>query len=277
LDNSRTYFAYDFGQNLLVGLPDKSILFVGSDIDTYSLWYLQMVEGERRDVTVANVSLLNAPWYLRQVLAADTDLGFTMSADEIATHGMREWRDTTIAIPLPREFGAHVLPTALASAPDTFQMHVPPTMQGRYIFGHDDIIVRLIAGNQWRRPIFFTTVAAAPQVGWVQPYLRTEGLVGRLMPAENPPVDTSILINNLFSRYSYRGYADSRIVLEPPSRWVGTATCAAFVTLAEALPDSSRCATLKARMMSQLPPERVNVPEELSKKLVTLCGTGAAH
>jgi hypothetical protein len=263
LDNSHTFFAYDCGQNLMRSLPQGSILIVGTDIDTYPLWYIQMVERARPDVTIANVNLLNTHWYLTQLLAADTNLGLTMTPDEIAAIGFREWRDTSIAIPVPR--GAE------NALPDTFLLHVPPTVQGRYIRGHDDFVLRLTAANQWRRPIFFTSFAIQ-SVSWLQPYMRSEGLVNRLMPSENPPADTTVLIANLFSNCSYRGYDDPKVVVEPPARWVAQATYASFVALAEAVTDSGRCATLKSRMMAHLPLERIDAPQELVSKLGTLCG-----
>jgi hypothetical protein len=275
LDNSRTFFACDCGQNLLKTLPPQSILIAGTDVDTYPVWYLQMIEKERPDVTVANVNLLNTRWYLTQLLAAQTGLGFTMTPDEIAAFGFREWRDTSIAIPISRG-EEEISSFAVEAPPDTVRLRVPPTVQGRYIRGHDDCLLRLIVANQWRRPILFTSFAV-PQVGWLQPYLRPEGLVNRLMPVENPPVDTTLLIANLFSNYSYRGYNDPMVVVEPPSRWVAYATYAAFLTLADAMTDSSRCEALAAQMEAHLPLARIDAPEDLAAKLGTLCATRPAQ
>jgi hypothetical protein len=48
---------------LLEPLPLNAVLFVAGDNDTYPLWYLQQVEGRRRDVTVVTMPLLAARWY----------------------------------------------------------------------------------------------------------------------------------------------------------------------------------------------------------------------
>ena len=51
------------GQALLLSSPQRAVLFVDGDNDTYPLWFLQQVDSLRRDVTIVTVPLLGADWY----------------------------------------------------------------------------------------------------------------------------------------------------------------------------------------------------------------------
>jgi hypothetical protein len=56
-----------FGRALLEASPRDAVLFVDGDNDSYPIWYLQEVEGVRRDVFPVTVPLLPAEWYPRQI------------------------------------------------------------------------------------------------------------------------------------------------------------------------------------------------------------------
>ena len=52
-----------FARATLESVPPRAVLFVAGDNDTYPLWYVQVAERVRRDVTVVTVPLIPAEWY----------------------------------------------------------------------------------------------------------------------------------------------------------------------------------------------------------------------
>ncbi len=57
----------DYARLMLSGCPKNAVLFSYGDNDTYPLWYVQEVEGFRKDVRIMNTSLLGIDWYVNQL------------------------------------------------------------------------------------------------------------------------------------------------------------------------------------------------------------------
>jgi drug/metabolite transporter (DMT)-like permease len=63
-DRSGRYTARDIGANYLKSCAPNSILFTYGDNDSFPVWYVQDVEQVRTDVRVANLSYIQAGWYI---------------------------------------------------------------------------------------------------------------------------------------------------------------------------------------------------------------------
>jgi hypothetical protein len=83
--------------DILARVPPSGVLFAVGDNDTYPLWYLQQVEGMRKDVTIVTVPLLAAQWY-RAELARRYKL--------LDSTAVERWagRDSTIALITRRSY-----------------------------------------------------------------------------------------------------------------------------------------------------------------------------
>ena len=91
-NRSGRYTARDIGANYLNSVAENAILFTYGDNDSFPLWYVQDVEEVRTDVRVANLSYLNAGWYIemmRQKAYKSDPLPITLDAGKYSP-GRRE-------------------------------------------------------------------------------------------------------------------------------------------------------------------------------------------
>lgn len=66
-DRSHRTIARDLAYNYLNTIGENGVIFTNGDNDTFPLWYIQEVEGERTDVRVCNLSYLQTDWYIDQM------------------------------------------------------------------------------------------------------------------------------------------------------------------------------------------------------------------
>jgi hypothetical protein len=66
-DQRENTFAYDYANDMFDCIEKGGVVFVDTDLSLFPLWYMQYVEGKRRDVAVLNVDMLMLPWFKKQL------------------------------------------------------------------------------------------------------------------------------------------------------------------------------------------------------------------
>jgi hypothetical protein len=174
--------ARDFARDLLESVEPYGILITAGDNDTFPLWYAQEVEGIRRDVTLANLSLMNTRWHLQQLRRRPTPEFDREKAAAI-------WKDVQAERPT-----TPVLSLSEQEINELPEAQIVPSNSGvkfgnlQIAFGHDtlflsDLIsVFLIRDNLGKRPIYFAWSDAdyPDRTLGLSTYMLTQGLVRKM-------------------------------------------------------------------------------------------------
>lgn len=72
----------------------------------------------------------------------------------------------------------------------------------KYLLKNDLAQLSVIAANNWKRPICFTSERTAADLG-LGKYARQEGMAWRLTPVENSPVNNDVAYKNIMEKFRY--------------------------------------------------------------------------
>ena len=205
----------DFAYDILQSVEPYGILITAGDNDTFPLWYAQEVEGIRQDVTLANLSLMNTRWHLRQLRRR-----VTPPFDASKAAALWKPRPAEMGVPLtdstktqenastrwrqPTEPVFSLTEAQLDSLPEAMQA---PAQGGvafdslKIDFGQDVLMLQdlatifLIRDNLGKRPVFFSWSDGGypDQTLGLSPYLVSQGFVRKLMSRPVVPNDSIVL------------------------------------------------------------------------------------
>ena len=235
--------ARDFAVDILESVEPYGILITAGDNDTFPLWFAQEVLGVRRDVTLANLSLMNTDWHLRQIRRREPDNFNPATAAAIWRPGTDEagrplgdappqgWtRPTTPVLNMPLD-SIDLLPELMPAPEGAIAFDSLVIRFGeQYLTRSDLATVLLIRDNLGKRPIFFSWSDGGypdAMLG-LTPYLVSQGMVRKLFPAPVRPDGERVVYSDgmgfvdlerthqLLTRV-YRSEAATR---ERPAGWV---------------------------------------------------------
>ncbi len=190
-DRTGNYIAWDMAYNMLQTCSPNAILFTNGDNDTFPLWYLQQVEGIRQDIIVANLSLLNTPWYIKQLKRENIDNPFiNMSKEEIDNIDFQAWSKKLISIPAPKDS---------LNTSGEIEWELKPTYFDVALRIQDLMVLRIIKDNNWNRPIYFAVTVSPTSMLNLDDYLTMEGLTYRLSNNTKQVINVDAITNNLTS------------------------------------------------------------------------------
>ena len=183
-------YTRDFAHDLLDSVEPYGVLVTVGDNDTFPLWYAQEVEGIRKDVVVANTSLLNTDWYTRQLIRRpifDYD-----AAKGPAVYRNQQWQKPAgpplkmtldeadsvppywqIDKPMVFKAGCHPEPNATCD----IEAVIPPHLLQRA----DLFVLRMIQDSYPSRPIYFSRTSGgyARELG-LGDHVLTQGLASKV-------------------------------------------------------------------------------------------------
>jgi len=192
----------EYNKNVLMSCAQNAILFTNGDNDTYPVWYLQLLEKYKKDVTVINLNLLNTEWYIKQLKSNDPYgvgvVNIRLTETQIAQLKLLRWEPQSISIntPVPKQgdytevYDEYSISdsSAIKKGYITWMMNNTSTFgEVKIVRVQDQMVKEIVEANNWERPIYFTLGCPDDSKIGLRDYLKFEGMAYRLVPEKRTP------------------------------------------------------------------------------------------
>jgi tetratricopeptide (TPR) repeat protein len=153
---------------MLAPLERDAVLLTNGDNDTFPLWYIQEVEGFRKDVRVANLSLMRTNWYIKQLKNYEPRVPLSLSDSAIDKLG--PFRDR----------------------------------EGKVWQTNQYVVYDMMGANNWQKPLYIA-VTVPDQMG-LERRLILEGLIFKIDSSDvGMRIDEERMRKAMFETYDWGG------------------------------------------------------------------------
>ncbi len=192
------YVPWDYAYNLLMSCRKDAILFTNGDNDTFPLWFMQEVEGVRKDVRVVNLSLVNTDWYIHQLKTHEPKLVIGFTDEEIKNLEPQPWRfKQAVGFKVP-------------NSNITVELEPRP-----YLKVQDIMVLHIVQNNYPKHPIEFAVTVSDDNMMGLEKYLIMEGMVYTLVEEKKAKeIDAAVTSHMVDSVYRFRGLGDATVFVD---------------------------------------------------------------
>jgi len=216
-NRSNNNFTEQYARNQLTCLPQNAILLTNGDNDTFPLWYMQLAEGLRTDVTIVNLPISNTNWYIKQLVKRGPGIPLSLLGSEIDSLSPRKWKNTIIAVPIEKPSETGLDPAF--NIPDTVKIKIESTFDGQVMMPVDFVMIDVIKTNRWKRPVYMAITVDEGTLTWLWPYTKFEGMAYRVVPTKDSiPFDCPAVSHSMIQMANYDKAADWDVYLDEDSQ-----------------------------------------------------------
>jgi len=273
----------EYARNMLSSCDSNAILFTGGDWDTWPTWYLQLCENYRTDVTVMPVAALERPWFARILKnglgGIFASIPISWSEEQILNMHPYKWKIRKVKIPIRR---SDMERYNLAPKDSIIGFELEPDLRSKsrtYLSTKRALMVDIIETNQWKRPIFFSSLIPRKYKVGLDNYFQGCGLVIKLLPVNvkehNLSINPAEIERVLLNPESYQQFGDVKIHNMPRVSRILNNYRWTLYSLASYYGENGDCEKAKEildKMKTYMPEEAFPVPLSLKKGIKELPG-----